>query len=96
MKLNNEGDHSGSRKRLRRTMVFSLIVVLSIVVGLLFWKNIIESGNQSSSNQQGGTAIALSGQQIRLHQRFRLLRTILYQLHWQTFPVSFLSGEIRL
>jgi endoglucanase len=62
MKLNNKGDHSSSRKRLRRTMVFSLIVVLSIVVGLLLWKNIIESGNQSSSNQQGGTAIALSGQ----------------------------------
>ena len=62
MKLNNQGDLSGSRKRLRRTLVFSLIVVLTIAGGLfLFWNNVNESGKQSSSNQQGGTEIALSG-----------------------------------
>jgi cellulase (glycosyl hydrolase family 5) len=62
MNSNNKRNFSGSRSRLRRTILLVLILVLTIVGGLGFFrKNLIESGKESSS-QQGGTSISLSGQ----------------------------------
>lgn len=62
MKLNNVRDVSGLPRHSRQPVLFSLILVLTIVGGLfLFWENITDSDRQSSSHQQGGTAISLSG-----------------------------------
>ena len=61
MVSNNERNLSGSRRRLRRTVPFVLLVVLTIVGSLFFfWNNLTESGKESTS-QRGGTAISLPG-----------------------------------
>src|SRR6266566_2968750 len=61
MVSNNERNLSGSRRRLRRTVPFVLLIVLTLVGGLFFfWNNLTKSGKESIS-QREGTAISLPG-----------------------------------
>lgn len=72
MKLNNQGDLSGSRKRLRRTLVFSLIVVLTIVRASFYSgtmsTNLVNNLPQTSREVP---RLRCQADRIRLRQRFR-------------------------
>ena len=61
MNSHNAGNPSGSRRRLRRIILFGLFITITIAGGFFFiWKSVIEAGNESSSGQNG-TSISLPG-----------------------------------